>query len=280
MNNLQQTIVSDVQRALSEALGSGDITASLLPEDLPITADIIAREPLLMCGQAWVEEVFRQLHSQIKINWLVAEGQWLAQPTTLATVEGPARYVLTGERTALNFLQTLSGTATRTHHYVQKFKGSKTQLLDTRKTIPGLRIAQKYAVTCGGGVNHRLGLYDAFLIKENHIKACGSITQAISMARATYPDRPVEVEVETLNELQEAIAVKPERIMLDNFDEAMVKKALIMNQNSSAKLEISGGLTLDKVDQMVALGVDYISVGDLTKSVQAIDLSLLVRDRV
>ena len=274
---LLKQIKVDVSRALEEDLGNGDVTAALLPADKRVKAEILSREPMLMCGQSWVLEVFKQVDPEIQVHWQVQEGQWLAKPATLCWLEGSARSILTAERCALNFLQTLSATATQTYHYVQHLQGSGTALLDTRKTIPGLRLAQKYAVTCGGGVNHRLGLYDAFLIKENHIKACGSIAKAVLLARQLHPALLVEVEVETLEELQEALAAEPQRIMLDNFSIPMLKKAVAMNQGRCA-LEVSGGITQDSIREIASLGVDFISVGAITKSICAIDLSLLIRD--
>lgn len=273
-----ESLVSEVARALAEDVGTGDVTAALLPTECIAEAEILAREPLLVCGQEWVNEVFRQVDPTIKINWLVSEGAYLDTPKTLATIHGPARTVLTAERTALNFLQTLSATATAVHRYVLQLKGSKTRLLDTRKTIPGLRKAQKYAVRCGGGVNHRMGLYDAFLIKENHIKACGSVAHAIALARQSIHPLLVEVEVETLEELREALDAHPDRILLDNFSIPMLEAAVRMNQPQYCELEASGGVTLENLAQVAATGVDFISVGAVTKSVKAIDLSLLIRE--
>jgi nicotinate-nucleotide pyrophosphorylase (carboxylating) len=268
----------DVIRALQEDVGSGDVTAALLPEQQVAEAEIISREPMLVCGLPWVTEVFQQVNPQIQITWLVQEGEWLAQPATLCRMQGPARGILTAERTALNFLQTLSATATQTYHYVQQLKGTQTRLLDTRKTLPGLRVAQKYAVACGGGVNHRMGLYDAFLIKENHIKACGSVAQAIALARQSYNNVFVEIEVETLHELKEALAAKPDRILLDNFNQQMLAEAVRINESTHCTLEASGGITLENIAEVAKLGVDFISVGAITKSIQAIDLSLLIRN--
>jgi nicotinate-nucleotide pyrophosphorylase (carboxylating) len=279
MMKLQQSdILADVRRALAEDLGEGDVSAALLPLDLRVEAEIIAREPLLVCGQPWVEAVFAEVDPAIRLNWLVQEGDWLAKPATLCQIHGPAAAILTAERSALNFLQTLSATATQTYHYLLKLQGTRTRLLDTRKTLPGLRLAQKYAVACAGGINHRMGLYDAFLIKENHIKACGSITKAIELARQARKDLLVEVEVETLNELREALAAKPDRILLDNFTNAMIKEAVAINTAYACELEVSGGIDLSTIAAVVQTGVDYISVGAITKSIQAIDLTLLIRD--
>ncbi|PJD94962.1 MAG: nicotinate-nucleotide diphosphorylase (carboxylating) [Legionella sp.] len=278
MNSDLMQVRVDVARALAEDIGSGDVTASLLPEQLMVDAEIISREPMLLCGQQWVEEAFHQIDSTVELQWLESEGSWLDTPRTLCQIKGRARSLLTAERTALNFLQTLSATATQTYQYVQQLKGSKTQLLDTRKTLPGLRQAQKYAVRCAGGVNHRLGLYDAFLIKENHIKACGSIAQAIFLARQVSPAVLVEIEVETLAELQEALAARPDRILLDNFNQEMLLAAVKLNEQYGCSLEASGGITLETIAQIAGSGVDFISIGAITKSIQAIDLSMLVRD--
>lgn len=278
MNKILLQARMDVTRALQEDVGSGDVTAALLPENLMVEAEIISREPMMICGRPWVDEVFSQVDPQIKINWQVEETAWLDFPTTLCHIQGSARAILTAERTALNFLQTLSATATQTHYYVERIKETGTRLLDTRKTLPGLRVAQKYAVTCGGGLNHRMGLYDAFLIKENHIKACGSIAQAITLARKTYPNLLVETEVETLEELQEALHAAPDRILLDNFTLGMLKDAVEMNNSKQCTLEASGGITLENIAEIAQSGIDFISVGAITKSVHAIDLSLLIRE--
>lgn len=271
-------VTSDVKNALLEDVGSGDVTASLLPPQLIVEAEIISREPMLVCGQPWVNEVFHQIDNKIEIEWLVSEGDWLSAKASLCILHGTASSILTAERTALNFLQTLSATATQSYHYAQKLQGTKTRLLDTRKTIPGLRVAQKYAVRCGGGVNHRMGLYDAFLIKENHIKACGSIAKAINLARSTNKHLLVEIEVETLDELREAFDAHPDRILLDNFDLDMLAQAVKLNQPKYCELEASGGISIDNIAEIAQCGVDFISVGAITKSVKAIDLSLLVRE--
>jgi nicotinate-nucleotide pyrophosphorylase (carboxylating) len=217
MNEFYVQIHQDVARALLEDVGDADVTADLLSAKTQIQAEIISRECMVVSGQAWVNEVFQQLNEQIKVEWQVKEGEYLSSPQTLCTLSGPAKEILTGERTALNFLQTLSATATQTHRYVQKINKTPTRLLDTRKTIPGLRFAQKYAVTCGGGLNHRMGLYDAILIKENHILACGSVAKAVELARKHHQNILVEVEVESLIELSQALIAQPDRIMLDNF---------------------------------------------------------------
>ncbi|RUR11931.1 carboxylating nicotinate-nucleotide diphosphorylase [Legionella sp. km772] len=281
MNNIDiAQVQADVRLALQEDLGGGDVTAELLPEELWVEAEIITREPMLVCGQEWVEQVFQQVDTTIHIDWHVAEGQWLNTPQSLCHLKGKARSILTAERTALNFLQTLSATATQTYHYVQKLKGTSTRLLDTRKTIPGLRFAQKYAVRCAGGVNHRIGLYDAFLIKENHIKSCGSIASAINSARQAGKTLLVETEVENLTELKEALEAGPDRILLDNFTQEMLVEAVKMNHAKQCSLEASGGITLDNIAEVARSGVDFISVGAITKSIQAIDLSLLVRELI
>ncbi|KTD06780.1 carboxylating nicotinate-nucleotide diphosphorylase [Legionella jamestowniensis] len=277
MNINKTQVLEDVRRALAEDIGSGDISAELLSSHRIANAEIISREPMVVCGIPWVEAVFTEINPHIELEWLVKEGEWLDKPATLCKITGVAANILTAERTALNFLQTLSATATQTHQYLLQIKDKKTRLLDTRKTIPGLRLAQKYAVACAGGVNHRMGLYDAFLIKENHIKSCGSITNAIAMARKKHGDLLVEVEVETLEEFQEALAVRPDRILLDNFSNAMLLEAVKINQGR-CELEASGGIDLNTISAVAATGVDYISVGSITKSIRAIDLSLLVRE--
>jgi len=271
-------IKADVIRALQEDIGSGDVTAELLPEALNVTAQIISREAMIVCGIAWINAVFSEINSQIEINWFVSDGMWLDKPTQLCLIHGPVKDILTAERTALNFLQTLSGTATQTYLYMQKIDGSKTKLLDTRKTIPGLRDPQKYAVKCGGGENHRFGLYDAYLIKENHIKACGSISNAVNLAKNKHPHLFLEVEVESLQEFQEALSLPIDRIMLDNFDLHMLKEAMELRGNLPVKLEFSGNVNLENISLIASEGVDYISVGALTKSVKAIDLSLLIME--
>lgn len=271
-------VISDVARALAEDVGSGDVTAALLPDNLIVEAELITREPMVVCGQAWVNETLKQVDERIQTQWLVSEGEWLDSAQTLCRIKGPARSILTAERTALNFLQTLSATATQTYHYVQQLQGTNTRLLDTRKTLPGLRLAQKYAVQCGGGVNHRIGLYDAFLIKENHIKACGSIAAAITLARQSNQHLLVETEVENLQELREALDAQPDRVLLDNFSQDMLIEAVKMNQSKQCTLEASGGITLSNIAEIAQSGVDFISVGAITKSIQAIDLSLLVRE--
>lgn len=281
---LQQDIRRAVRAALLEDLGdaltaldqpdaSADITAQLIPADRISTARVITREAGVFCGQPWVDEVFAQLGGEVKVEWKVQDGERLAPNQELFRLHGPARVLLTGERNALNFVQTLSGVATLTARYVAELEGTDCRLLDTRKTLPGLRSAQKYAVTCGGGKNHRIGLFDAYLIKENHILACGGIAEAISEARRLNPDKPVEVEVESLAELEQALAARADIVMLDNFDIPMMQEAVRLNQGR-AKLEVSGNVTLDTLAGYAATGVDFISVGALTKHVRALDLSM------
>ena len=284
----QQDVSRAVRAALLEDLGdalttldqpdaSADITAQLIPADRMASARVITREAGVFCGQPWVDEVFLQLKAQlggeVKVEWKVQDGEVLSPNQELFRLHGPARLLLTGERNALNFVQTLSGVATLAARYVAELEGTDCRLLDTRKTIPGLRTAQKYAVTCGGGKNHRIGLYDAYLIKENHILACGGIAEAINEARHLNPGKPVEVEVESLAELEQALAANADIVMLDNFDVAMMQEAVAINQGR-AKLEVSGNVTLDTLAEFAATGVDFISVGALTKHVRALDLSM------
>lgn len=274
INSVQ--VLKNVTQALDEDVGSGDVSAALLAPDAFGQAELISREPMLVCGIPWVEATFHAINPTIELTWLVKEGDWLPSPTRLCLIKGKVQSILTAERCALNFLQTLSATATQTSYYVKELQGTQARLLDTRKTLPGLRYAQKYAVTCGGGVNHRMGLYDAFLIKENHIRACGSITQAITGARQANNQLMVEIEVETLPELTEALNAKPDRILLDNFTLEMLKDAVKLNQAYGCELEASGGISLSNIKAVAQTGVDYISVGAITKSIQAIDLSLLI----
>lgn len=269
-------LVNNVRLALQEDIQGGDITAELIPADAVMQAGIITREHAVICGVDWVNEVFAQLDPSIVINWQCKDGDSITAGATLATLEGSARNLLTGERTALNFLQMLSGTATLCHEYADLVKGTGVTLLDTRKTIPGLRTAQKYAVSCGGCANHRIGLYDAFLIKENHIMACGSIANAVQTARNNHPDKPVEVEVENLDQLQQALDASADIIMLDNFSQADKVKAVKLNAGK-AKLEASGNISRENLREVAETGVDYISIGALTKDVKAVDLSMRVR---
>lgn len=278
----QDLLLQETSRAVASALdedlgflplSQGDITASLIPASQQASATIITREDCVICGTAFADEVFRQLGAEVSLNWQVQDGDKVCANTLLCNLSGPARILLTGERTALNFLQLLSATATTTAHYVQFLKGTNTRLLDTRKTIPGLRFAQKYAVTVGGGKNHRIGLFDAFLIKENHIAAAGSIANAVATARQNFPGKPVEVETENLTELQQALDAGADIIMLDNFSLADIQRSVAINQGK-AKLEVSGNITSERLTELASTGVDYISSGALTKHVQAIDLSM------
>jgi nicotinate-nucleotide pyrophosphorylase (carboxylating) len=290
LEKLQQDISKTITWALSEDLGavddatpqaSHDITAMLIPENEQAVATVITREDCIICGVAWVNEVFKQLDASLgktsaqatKIIWFVNDGEAVAANTTLFELEGDARTLLTGERVALNFLQSLSGTATLTSQYVKELAGSNTKLLDTRKTLPGLRSAQKYAVLCGGGVNHRIGLFDAFLIKENHIAACGGIAQAVATAKSNHSDKTVEVEVESLDELQQALTAGADIIMLDNFTPKMIEQAVTATRGK-AKLEVSGNMTIEILQEYAKAGVDFISSGALTKHVNAVDLSM------
>ena len=304
-SQLQQDIINTVTFALKEDLNNGtDITAELIPATDTANATIITREACIVCGVAWVNEVFKQLDATVAaslysddgadqgankeadqafipttITWFVNDGQHVSANTTLFELSGYARTLLTGERTALNFLQTLSGTATITSEYVKALQNTTTKLLDTRKTIPGLRNAQKYAVTCGGGFNHRIGLFDAFLIKENHVAACGGITQAINRAQHNHPDKKVEVEVESIDELNQALSASADIIMLDNFTHAMIEEAVILRNSAittkhKTLLEVSGNMTLSTLTDYAKAGVDFISVGALTKQVNAVDLSM------
>ncbi len=271
---LPPDITETVRRALAEDIGSGDLTAGLIPENRVARAHVITRQDAVLCGTAWFDEVFRQVDARVCATWDAHDGNTVCAGQMLCRLEGPARGVLTGERAALNFLQLLSGTATRTRQYVEAVRGTRATILDTRKTIPGLRRAQKYAVTCGGGHNHRLGLYDGILIKENHIAAAGSVATALKAAMdAAAPGLLVEVEVENLQQLQEALAAGAGRILLDNFSLESLRTAVKTVQRR-AQLEVSGGITLANVRAIAKTGVDYISVGDLTKNVTAVDLSL------
>ncbi|WP_354624939.1 carboxylating nicotinate-nucleotide diphosphorylase [Psychromonas sp. MME2] len=274
-------IAESVRIALHEDLNGlpateGDITANLIPQDKQAKALVITREDAVFCGQAWTQEVFRQLGNQVKITWLVKDGDFVPANSKLFYLEGPARTLLTGERTALNFIQTLSGIASKVKLYIDLIAETKCKLLDTRKTLPGLRNASKYAVLCGGGVNHRLGLFDAYLIKENHILACGGIAEAVAVAREQHPERWVEVEVESIDELKQALDAGAQRIMLDNFTIPMMVEAVAINNSRSHKadLEVSGNVNRKTILSYAQTGVDFISVGALTKHVQAIDLSM------
>jgi len=274
---MDQIIQDNVRIALAEDLGSGDITAGLIAADQSARARIVVRESAILCGSAWFEEVFKQLGGGVKIQWHFADGDTLALDQEVCELQGPARILLSGERTALNFLQTLSGTATLTRRYVDAIEGTGTRLLDTRKTIPGLRAAQKYAVRCGGGYNHRMGLYDAVLIKENHIHAAGSIITAVQKARQLQPRAPLVVEVESLEQIKEALTVDTPRLLLDNMAPATLCKAVQLTAKQ-AQLEASGGITLSNIRSIADTGVDFISIGDLTKNLKAIDFSMRFLD--
>jgi nicotinate-nucleotide pyrophosphorylase (carboxylating) len=265
-----------VARALAEDIGPGDVTAALIPADTQARATLITREEMILCGSPWLTETFRQIDARVVVDWRAQEGEQVKAGATLCELRGPARAILTGERSALNFLQTLSGTATLTRRYVQAVAGTNCRILDTRKTLPGLRLAQKYAVRCGGGHNHRMGLYDRVLIKENHILAAGSIAAAIQAARRLTPGIEVEVEVETLAEFSTALAEAPDYIMLDEFsiDDMRTAVKLRKESGSQALMEASGGVDLQTLGTIAATGVDFISVGALTKHLRAIDLSL------
>ncbi|HLF66442.1 MAG TPA: carboxylating nicotinate-nucleotide diphosphorylase [Gammaproteobacteria bacterium] len=271
LDNQQKELI---RLALAEDIGSGDLSAQLIPADTWVAAQILTRSPAILCGAPYAREVFHQVDATIKLNWLAKEGDALLPNQVFCTIKGPARSVLTAERTALNFLQTLSATATRTAYFVELINDTGAVLLDTRKTLPNLRMAQKYAVKTGGGENHRLGLFDAVLIKENHIAACGSLTQAIAACQRHFSTKMI-VEVENLTQLAEAIAAGAVHIMLDNFSLALLKEAVLMKP-AGVKLEASGGINEENIRDIANTGVDYLSLGTLTKDIQAIDLSLRV----
>lgn len=273
MNDLKPTIVSNVKTALEEDIGAGDITAELIPTNELAFANVISRESAVIAGQAWVNEVFNQVDPEVIVDWKVKDGDSVEPNQILFTLSGRSRSLLTGERAALNFLQTLSGTASVAAQYAQRVATTNVRLLDTRKTIPGLRIAQKYAVTCGGCYNHRMGLYDAFLIKENHIMACGGIEAAITTAKQNHPGKAIEVEVENFNELRQALEAGANIIMLDNFTPEQMREA-VSEVAGRAKLEASGNITDETLVSFAETGVDYISIGALTKHCKAIDLSM------
>ncbi|MCP1726236.1 nicotinate-nucleotide pyrophosphorylase (carboxylating) [Natronospira proteinivora] len=266
-------LTRQVTAALDEDLGQGDLTAALIPESNTARGRIITREAAVFCGQPWADAVFKSIDPGIQIHWNVADGDAVQANQVLCTLSGPARVLLSGERTALNFLQTLSSTATATRRLVEAVAGTGCTILDTRKTLPGLRTAQKYAVRCGGGENHRTGLFDGILIKENHIAACGGIAPAVSTARDCHPGIPVEVEVENLAEVEQALAAGADSLLLDNLSLEQLSEAVALNQGR-AKLEASGGLTEAALAQVAATGVNYISVGALTKHIRAVDLSM------
>ena len=273
LDSLQSSISEEVRRALAEDIGSGDITAALIPAERQAQATIISREPAILCGTAWADEVFRQVDPRIQVQWLAADGDRLQPNQPFCKLSGPARGLLSGERCALNFIQTLSATATRSRYFADLVEGTAVKLLDTRKTLPGLRLAQKYAVTCGGCHNHRIGLFDAFLIKENHIAACGGIQAAVTQARALSPGKPVEVEVESLDELRQALDAGADIIMLDELSNEDMRTAVQISAGR-AKLEASGGINESTLRAVAETGVDYISIGSLTKDVKAVDLSM------
>ena len=270
---LPDNIAFSVQQALKEDIGTGDVTADLIAEDSQSKATVICREDAVLSGCAWFNEVFKQVDPSVKVEWHFKDGDNVPANAILCNLSGSSRSLLTGERTGLNFVQTLSATATATYQFVKLIKGTKADILDTRKTLPGLRLAQKYAVTCGGGANHRVGLYDMILIKENHIMAAGSITKAIANARSLHPSIKIEVETETLAEFEEACAADADIIMLDDFDLETMRKA-VQNNPKGIPLEASGNVNLDTVVNIAETGVDRISIGGITKSVEAIDLSM------
>lgn len=273
LDSLQDSIQEDVRRALAEDIGSGDITAELIPAERQAQATIISREPAILCGTAWADEVFRQVDPAITLKWLAADGDLLQPNQPFCQISGPARGLLSGERCALNYIQTLSATATRSRYFADMVEGTQVKLLDTRKTLPGLRLAQKYAVTCGGCHNHRIGLFDAFLIKENHIAACGGIQAAVNQARALAPGKPVEVEVESLAELREALDAGADIVMLDELSNEDMRTAVTITAGR-ARLEASGGINESTLRAVAETGVDYISIGSLTKDIKAVDLSM------
>jgi nicotinate-nucleotide pyrophosphorylase (carboxylating) len=276
VSELPADLGAQVDAALREDVGSGDVTAALVPAGQSVRGSVVTREAAILCGRAWAEETFRRIDERVHLDWHADDGAALSPGQVVFEIAGPARAVLTGERTALNFLQLLSGTATATQRFAAAVAGTRCRILDTRKTLPGLRTAQKYAVRCGGGDNHRMGLYDQVLIKENHIAAAGSISGAIAAARRSAPGLTLEVEVESLAELREALEARPDIVLLDDFDNADMVAAVRLNHSlgAAAKLEASGSVSLERVREIAATGVDYISVGALTKHVRAVDLSM------
>lgn len=274
LDDIKADITRAVKIALEEDIGTGDITALLIPEDKISTATVITREDCVLCGQAWFDEVFTQLGGISEIIWHYQDGDWVEAGATLVTLQGNARKLLTGERTALNFLQLLSGTATKSHEYAKLVEGSGVKILDTRKTIPGLRTAQKYAVACGGCHNHRMGLFDAFLIKENHIAACGGIAAAVAAAKTQHPEKPVVVEVENFAEYCEAAQCAVDRVMLDNLSDEDMRQ--VKAYGAEVPIEISGNITSADIAQLKASGSVAISAGSLTKHVQAVDFSMRI----
>lgn len=266
-------VAQDVRRALSEDIGDGDRTAALIPPGQRLATRVICREQAVLCGRPWFDETFRQLDAGVRVTWVADEGDALEPQQEVCRLDGPARALLSGERTALNFLQTLSGTATQARRYVEAVAGTGVTILDTRKTLPGLRLAQKYAVRCGGASNHRIGLFDAILVKENHIAAAGSISAAVREARRRYPDLLLEVEVENLQQLDEACGAGAQRALLDNFPVARLREA-VAAYSGRIELEASGGVDLARVREIATTGVDFVSTGALTKSVRATDFSM------
>ncbi|MHB8415017.1 MAG: carboxylating nicotinate-nucleotide diphosphorylase [Acidiferrobacteraceae bacterium] len=271
------SVIKDmVTAALAEDIGTGDVSADSIPKDLRVDAALITRENGVLCGTQWVEEVFRVLDAQVSFKWQHHDGDAVHSGHELCTLEGPARSLLTGERIALNFLQTLSGTATRTRRYVDQVRDTGARILDTRKTLPGWRLAQKYAVTCGGGHNHRMGLFDAMLLKENHIAAAGSIRAAVTTARAAHPGLLLEIEVEHLSQIDEVLISGVDRILLDNFAIEDIRRA-VRTISGRCPIEVSGGVTMENVRALAKTGVSFISIGDITKNVTALDLSIRFR---
>ncbi len=280
-SDLENEIRESVRLALAEDVGNGDLTAALVQEDQQVDAHVVARESAVICGKDWFNEVFNQLDPDIKVEWLIDDGAYIGPKSIICRLHGPARSILTGERTALNFLQTLSGTATHTRRFVERVKGTKTEILDTRKTIPGLRSAQKYAVTCGGGVNHRFGLFDAILIKENHIEAIGSIAKAVASAKEASTDVRIIVEVEDLHQVKEALEAGADQLLIDNLPSHILARAVQIGEeyrrwhrDRVIKLEASGNIEINNVRDIADTGVDCISIGGLTKNITAIDLSM------
>ncbi len=271
--NYFEDLNQNVRQALDEDIKTGDLTASLIPENTQAEATVISREKAIICGRPWVNEVFKQVDATVEVKWFKDEGDVVNPDEKIFTLNGPARSILTAERTALNFLQTLMATATVSNEYAKHLEGTKTKLLDTRKTLPGLRLAQKYAVACGGAQNHRIGLYDAILIKENHIFSAGSIAKAVSQAKSLYPEITVEVETENLDDVQQALEAGADIIMLDNFTLEMMQKAVNLS-NGKAKLEVSGNVEIQHLPELAKTGVDFISTGAITKHCRAIDLSM------
>lgn len=279
----QRHVEANVRAALREDIGPGDVSAALIPATQVVQAEVLCRDACVICGQPWFDNVFAQLDPNVTVEWTCAEGAKVPAQTVICRISGPAQAILAGERTALNFLQMISAVATRTRRFVERVKGTRARILDTRKTLPGLRVAQKYAVAVGGGQPHRLGLFDAVMLKENHIAAMGSIAAAAAAARAQSPDLPLIIETETLQQVESALEAQADVILLDNFGTHLLARAVAMctefkryNRGNSA-LEASGGISLENVREIADTGVDRISIGSLTKSVQAIDLSLRIR---